>query len=192
MSDIAAPVEQKDSEPVVQSEDKVAYATFKKVLDEKKATQNKLTELQAQLDKFNSEREEQENARLAEQNRWKELYEKEVTKARRAEELAEGVKRQVREQKKKEALMAEIGLKREEFVKFVDFDTIPDADDGFDVDALKAYAMEFKKNFPELVREVKAPPPTGAAPSVVGSPSNYDLKNPKEVLEAYKRSIGAK
>lgn len=185
---IENPVGSEGKEPVASPEDKVSYETFKKLLDEKKSVQSKLMEMQASLDRFQAEREEAEQAKLVEQNRWKELYEAEANKRKKAEELAEGVRKAARDAKKKEAVLSTLGLKRDEFSRFVDFDAIPDTDDGFDLEAAKSYVEEFKKNYPELVKEVKQVPPTSTAPASSTSIKGYNIKDPNSIMEAFKAS----
>jgi hypothetical protein len=188
--DLQNPVDSVAQEPVAQpsSEDKVAYGTFKKLLDEKKAMQSQFNEMKAEFDRIKAERESAEQQKMIEQNRFKELYEVEQSKAKKAMELLEGHKRDMQENEKKKAVLSKLGLKREEFAKFVEMDRVTMVDDRVDEASLDAYVSEFKTKFPELVVEQKTPPPTSPAPSVNGKVISYDPKNPASVMEAFKRS----
>jgi len=183
------PVGQVDQEPVAQSasEDKVAYATFKKVLDEKKQMQSQFAEMKAQFDRLQADREAAEQQKLIEQNNFKALYEAEASKAKKAMEMLEGHKRDLAEKEKKKAVLSKLGLKRDEFAKFVDLDAIQGTDGQVDPTSLEAYVQDFRSKFPELVVESKTPPPTSPAPSVKGNVASYDKKNPAAILEEFKK-----
>jgi hypothetical protein len=180
-----------NEQPVVQvdasvedKQDMVKYETFQKVLSEKKNYQAQFNEMKASLDQLMAEKEAAEQQKLIERNEFKALYEREAASRKRAEELLEGVKKNAEDTEKRKAVLTELGLKREEFLSFVDLNAIPLVDGRVDEAALKSYAADFKAKFPELVVEHKAPPPTGRAPAVNGSPAAYDTKDPKAIMEA--------
>lgn len=181
------PVAQDVQEPVAQ-DDKVSYATFKKLLDEKKTLAAQFNEMKAQMDSFKASQEEAALAKMAEAGEYQKLYEAEKAKATKAVELLEAHRREVQETEKKKAVLSKLGLKREEYAGFVDMDKVQMADGKVDEASLDAFVAEFKAQFPEFVVEQKAPPPTGNAPKVVGRPAAYDPKDPKAILEVFKNS----
>jgi len=165
----------------VGSQDTVSHESFKKVLAEKKAMQAKLAEYQA-------EHEAREQAALVEQKKFEDLWKAEESKRKKAEELIEGIRLEKQNDTKRKAVLAEFGLKREEFLKFVDLDSIPlDSEGNLDLNSVKQQAAEFKAKFPELVVEHKAPPPTSTAPASFGT-VKVDLKDPKALLDVFKQT----
>jgi len=166
----------------VESQDVVSHESYKKVLAEKKAMQVKLAEFQAA-------QEAREQATLVEQKRYEDLWKSEESKRKKAEELIEGIKQEKVNESKRKAALTEFGLKREEFLKFIDIDAIPvDSEGNIDSNAVKAMASEFKVNFPELVVEHKAPPPTNQAPSSITGAVVIDPKDPKALMDFFKQT----
>ena len=102
-------------------------------------------------------------------------------------ELLEGHKRDAQENEKKKAVLSKLGLKRDEFARFVELDRVAMNDSGIDEASLDAYVSEFKTKFPELVVEQKTPPPTSHAPSSAGVVKAYDAKDPASIMAEIKR-----
>jgi len=131
----------------------VAYETYQKALDQRKADQARTRELQAQLDAFKSQQTEAEQTRLAEQSEFKKLYETEkAERTKLADNLKTVTTAQV-ESRKKEALKAELGgVRKDDYLKFADLGMIQVNDDGsVDMDSVKLTANRFRESFPELV-----------------------------------------
>jgi hypothetical protein len=176
----AIPVE--GAEAPVGTQDVVSHESFKKVLAEKKAMQAKLAE-------FEAAQEAATQAQMAEQKRFEELWKVEESRRVKAEELIEGIKKEKIRDKKRSAALTELGLKREEFLKFVDLDAIPVDDEGnVDSNAVKSFAADFRVKYPELVVEHKAPPPTNVAPSKQSGVVTVNPKDPKALLEIFKQT----
>lgn len=149
--------------PVVEVEDVVPRAKFRELLNEKKQTQAKLSELQTQLDRIQSEKEERERQALVEQNKFEELYKSTLSeKERLAQEIAKRddllkTKEELFIQALKlDAVLKEVGsLKRKEYQKFIQLDQIEiDEETGeINIDSVKKLANKFKSDHPELLEQ---------------------------------------
>lgn len=134
-------------------EEQVSYATYKKLLDQRKADRERARELQAKLDAAEAERGDAEKARLAEQQRFKELYEAEKKRAEELNGKLSSMTQAQIEARKREALKAELGgVRKDDYLKFADMSAIQVNEDGtVDTDAVKAAAAKFREAYPELV-----------------------------------------
>lgn len=184
----AGSVKGKDGEE--QSEETVAYETYKKVLDQRKADQAKARELAAEVERLRSEREAEQEAKLAEQKRFEELY---AAEKKKAEDLSNKIKEAETKsvmQKKRDALKQALGgVKRDEYLSFADLNSVLVLEDGtVDPDSVKAAAAKFREAHPELVAARQtAPLPNESATGFTAPPKGkalHELK-PAELKEMY-------
>jgi len=147
-----------NQEPVVPQKevvgDQVAYSSYKKVLDQRKADNARLKETQEQLNTLLAEKASEDEAKLAEQGKFKELLEAEQLKSQQATEQLQAFKEQGVIRSKEEALRKEIGqLKNPDYLKFADISNISmDADGKIDTESVKQVALNFKDSYPDLLQ----------------------------------------
>ncbi len=135
------------------ADDRVAYSTYKQLLDQRKADQARATAIQAELDRLKSDAESAEAVRLTEQNRFKELYESEKAKREASEGQVKETNAKIAAQRKRDALKAELGgVRKDEYLSFADLASIQLQDDGsVDSDSVKQAANKFREAHPELI-----------------------------------------
>jgi len=168
-------------EPNQSSEqERVDYAKYRELLDEKKKEQKKAREYEAKL-------KEVEEGKLVEQQRYKELFEARDTELNTLKSELEAKSRSELERMKRDALIREVGgLRRDEYAKFIDMDKIIlESDGNLNSESVKEYAKEFKKNFAELIRERSMPSQTPDKAPEVSEPSFNSLSS-EEMLKRMK------
>lgn len=138
-------------------EDVVSYDSYAKLLNQRKADQSRLKELQGKLEAIESAEKERESTKLKEQGEYKKLL------ARKEEEFNK-LQAQVRQHEKdmldahklqvvKSRLPGDV--LRPEYLGFIDLDKIPVLEDGtFDEQIVEQVAQEFTKNHSGLIRPV--------------------------------------
>ncbi len=159
------------------------------MLDQRKADRDKARDLQTRLDAVQAEREEADRTRLAEQARFKELYETEKKKASdldaRIKEMTQG---QI-EARKREAIKAELGgVRKDDYLKFADLSAVQVNDDGsVDTESVRAAANKFREAYPELVTGKAGSKLPNEAGSGYTPPKLKPLSemSPAELREAY-------
>lgn len=134
-------------------EGNVSVETYKRVLKQRKADREKAKALEEENNALKAERETAENAKLAEANEYKKLYETEKKKREETEsKLSEMSNKQVTDAKTKALSEALGGLKKSEYLKFADLSQIQMNDDGtVEGDSLATVVTVFRTNYPELV-----------------------------------------
>jgi hypothetical protein len=181
----------KGDESDVRSEETVAYETYKKVLDQRKADQAKARELTAEVERLRSERESEQEAKLAEQKRFEELY---AAEKKKAEELSARIKDAETKsiaQRKRDALKQALGgVKRDEYLSFADLNSVLVQEDGtVDADSVKAAAAKFREAHPELITSRQATPLPSESATGFAPPKGKALHelNPSELKELYSK-----
>jgi hypothetical protein len=168
------------------ADDKVSYETYKKVLDQRKADRDKARELQEQLDALKAEKESAEAARLSEQKRFEELYQKEKTKAEQLAGQIKDMTTQQVERAKTSALKDALGVSKAEYLKFADLSLITLTEDGTpDPESVKAAANKFRESYPELIPAKSGSKIPGEAPKDGGLPKP---KDPMQMSQAELRA----
>lgn len=159
-----------------QIEQKVAYETYKKVLDEKKSFQKR-------LDEFERKAKEQMEAELKAKEQYRELYE---TKQKELEEIADRLKvkeLETQNYQKMGAFLKNVqGEVPQQYWGLIDLDKIIMDDSGkVDEGSVKKAVKDFERNYPEVIKRAKTQMPNDAAAGAKGSLS-YDewLKLPYE------------
>ncbi len=169
----------------------VAFETHKRLLDQRKADQAKARDLQAKLDAAMADKEAAETTRLAEQAQWKDLYEKEKKKAEGLGSQLQHLTTSQIESRKREAVKEALGgVRKDDYLKFLDLNAVQLNDDGsVDAESVKAAANKFRESYPELV----AVKPAGKIPNEAAS--GYKPGAPKSLEEmtfAEKKALLAK
>lgn len=167
----------------------VSVEAHKRLLAQRKADRDKARALEEERNTLKAQLEAKDAETLAEQSRYKELYEAEKKKREESDgKLADMSRAQV-ESAKKAALREALGISKQEYLKFADLSSIQMNDDGTpDSDSLKAVANKFRESYPELL-PVKASgtlpnnaPGNGGAPK---PPKSYAEMSAEELRAAY-------
>lgn len=162
--------------PVGQSQvdnEMVPRSHARKLLDEKKKAEKELAQLRARLDELEAERKAMEEAKLAEQNRFKELAEqreKEIQKKeleiKKRDELLNAIKAEYEAERKRAEVLEQLGakFKKPQYEKFLNIDEVPD-----DPEERKNWITKFKNEHADLLVFANVTPPPGTAPLSGGS-----------------------
>lgn len=150
------------------TEQKVAYETYKKVLDEKKSFQKR-------LDEFERKAKEQAEAQLREKEQYRELYE---AKEKEFQEIAERLKVKEEEtqnyQKMGAFLKNVTGDIPQQYWGLIELGKIVIDETGkVDETSVKKAVKDFERLYPEVIKRAKSTMPNDAATGAKGSLS-YD------------------
>jgi hypothetical protein len=131
----------------------VSYETYQKAIDQRKADQKKARDLQATLDAMNAEKNAADEQRLADTKKFEELYNKEKTERAKLQETLQSMTARQVENAKRDAVKAALGgVKKDDYLKFLDLSVVQLNDDGTaDAESVKAAANKFRESYPELV-----------------------------------------
>ena len=145
-------------------EDSVKYETYKKVLDQRKSDQARLKSIDEELNALKAEKASAEEARLAEQGKFQEMYEAEQLKAKALQESIDANNAREARRSKEEALRRELGpLRKPEYLNFADVESISmDADGNIDPESVKQVALRFKDSYADLIGDKAGGLPNGA------------------------------
>jgi len=145
-------------------DDSVAYSTYKRVLDQRKADSSKLKTVEEELNALRAEKASSEEAKLAEQGQFKELLEAEKLKSEELQRSLNDHNSRSIARNKEEALRKELGpLKNDEYLKFADVESISmDADGNIDLESVKQSALKFRDNYPDLLKSESSGLPNNA------------------------------
>lgn len=170
-----------------QTEQRVAYETYKKVLDEKKSFQKR-------LDEFERKAKEQMEAELKQKEQYRELYE---SKEKELEEIAARLKVKEEETQNYQKMGAFLkGIQGEvpqQYWGLIDLDKIMVDESGkVDEGSVKKAVRDFEKSFPEIIKRAKTQMPNDAAAGGNGSLS-YDewLKLPYDEKRKRQKDVQA-
>lgn len=149
----------------------VAYETYERTLTQAKQSKAKQRELEEKLNALLAEREANEKSQLAEQNKYKELFEASEVAAKAAKEETAALVAAQTVARKREAVAAHIGsVSKPEFLQFVNLDNV-DLDNP---DSVIEEATRFKAEYPMVLKTATQPIPNSAAP---GTPSSQGKPN---------------
>lgn len=178
--------------------DSVSYESHRKLLNEYKQNKSVLEDIQAKYSELTKRLEAEEEAKLKEQQKWREIAEKKEKELKNAAEQIQFLNKKhqnkIKEDHFKKALGAD--LKRA-FMAHVDLDSIAINEQTGEVDemTLQNVLEQFKEEFPELVPSEKEDPKPAESrfklpqknPKGKTSISSQDLKglSVKELKELY-------
>ena len=149
----------------------VAYETYERTLTQAKQQKAKTRDLEEKLNALLAEKEASEKSQLAEQNKFKELYEASEAAAKVAKEETAALITAQMVARKREAVSAHIGaVSKPEFLQFVNLDNV-DLDSP---DSIIEEATRFKAEYPMVLKTATTPLPNNAAP---GTPSSQGKTN---------------
>lgn len=157
----------------------VSLDSHKRLLAQRKADRARVRELEAERATMQAEREQAEADRLAEQNKYKELYEKEVKAKKDLEsKLSDMTTSQITKEKKLALDKALGGIKKSEYLGFADLASVQMNDDGtVDMESVATAANKFRESYPELV-------PTKQTGRIdTGAPRDAAPKQPRKLSE---------
>lgn len=174
----AAPQENVSQEP--KQEQYVSKKAYEEVTRDMHKNKQKAKELEVAYNELQAQLKAQEEAKLHEQERWKELYEKRETEL--ADERKNAQEQQSRYLKsvKLSALKQEIGANiKDDYLSFADLSSISFNDDGsIDKDTLHEVANSFRKEHGQLIPQSDNVNITGQAPNnQAPAPSDVDVRN---------------
>jgi len=204
MEDIVSD-DKKNDDGVIEKKDVVAYETYQRLLDQRKADQAKLKTFEEKEAELEKQRKELEESKLKDEGNWKALLEareeKLIELANQKTEYENKVlmfEQQFQEAAKLQALQEAIGgkFKHKSYYNLVDTDKIivnPESGE-IDQDSVKKYADSFLKEHKELIAFSK-PQVHDRAPGQSGSMTyeewlvlaKTDPKKAKEKIKEVKR-----
>lgn len=173
-----------DQSTIENKDDKVQYSTYSKVLGEKKRVQAQNEALNAELADLRRERDERENAALAEQNKFKELYEKRDAEARQLQEQYNGLQNQYQSKAKMDAVLGKIGapLLNDKYSSFIDLGSV----DLEDAASIESAAASFRKEHGHLIQNSN-PVHSQAPGTVSGLAKPIDEMSEKEIWASFNK-----
>lgn len=142
----------------------VSYETHKKLLSQRKADQAKAKDLEEKYNALLAEKQANEEQALAEQGKFKEMFEKERQQSQiLQDQMREAANRELKF-KKEIALKSMLGtLKKDDYLVFADINAIQLSDDGqIDIESVKEVAEKFQNDHPHLLLQESASLPNGA------------------------------
>ena len=169
-------VSEKHEDTNSSEEDKVAYNTYKKLLNEKKQQQQKLEELLSWRKEIELQKEEEEEKKLKEQQKWQEIADKKEKELKKLQEQMSFEKKKQQNKIKEEAFKDALGANlKKAYMLHVDLDAIDLSEDGqIDEYTLENVVDKFKEEFPELL------------------PKKEEKKEERQVMLPNKRPKGVK
>ena len=131
----------------------VAYDTYQKVLDQRKADRARARELEAELATVKAKQAEADEKALADQKKFEELYTKEKGERAKLQETVQSMTQRQVENAKREAIKAALGgVRKDDYAKFFDLSAVQLNEDGsVDPESVKVAANKFRESYPELV-----------------------------------------
>lgn len=149
---------------------KEAYVTkkaYEEVSQDMHKFKQKAKELEATVNEFQAQMKAQEDAKMQEQEQWKQLFEKREAELEAMRKEASEKDRRFQSSVKISALKQEIGgTIRDEYLRFANLDAIALNDDGtIDKASLQEVANGFRKEHGQLIQPSDNADITGHAPS---------------------------
>ena len=176
-----------------QQDNKVAYETYKKTVDQVHNQKRELDELRSKIAEFNARQESQEKEKLESQQKFEELYKSEQEKASKILEEKSLVEKQFQKHLKENALKSELGkIKKDEYLQFADIDSITLDESGtINIDSVKDVANKFRENYSDLLISETNLPPSDAPKGKSGKKLSYDdwLKLPAKDQKARLKDV---
>jgi hypothetical protein len=181
----SVPVEVASSEKD-KSQDKVAYETYRSLLNEAKTAKEKVKVLEA-AQKLQTE------SKMKEQNEWKALAEAKELEAKNLSDKLNGLESTITESIKLNAFQKHLGgkIKSDEYYQFVDTNSIAYNPETKRVDdeSVKKVVAEFVKRHASLVEFKTGKMPNEAASNISTKQKNYSEMSTDEI-EAELRKLG--
>lgn len=161
--DVGSADEQADN----RSADSVDYETYKKAVSREKSLKQRLAEAEAKAKEFDQWKKEQEEKKLMDEKRYKDLLSRREEELKREREARSSIETQMISSLKKQALERELGgVKKPEYLSFADLSAIEVDENGQIVaETLKYVAEKYKDDHPDLLKSTPKGMPSGAPKS---------------------------
>lgn len=154
----------------------VSRDAYDKLLGQRKADQAKIRDMEARLGTIEAEKAAAAEAALAEQGKFKEMFESEKQRRADLEASLTEFKQNDIIRRKTDALKSSIGdVLKDEYLRFADFNKIELSEDGSIIpETVQAVAEAFKIEHPHLIRPIKdLPSDSGSS----GGPKKLSYKD---------------
>lgn len=177
--------------------DPVAYDSYQKILDEKKAQSARLKAAEEKLAQLEKEQKEREDAKLKEQGKYKEALTAKEQELAAQKAKHEELQKQITDGRKLSAFLDSVegGVDRR-YWNLIDLDLIEIGDDGMpSEDSVKKAADAFKESYPEVVKKKAAaePPNNHGTPPGAGKISYNDwTKLPAKEMRERRKDVDPK
>ena len=158
-------------EDVKEKKDQVEYDTFKRLLSQKKASDEKLAGYEKRLKDIEMKEELDKQENLKKQAKFEELSKELESKLETERSEKETFKKSWLDTHKLQAVLDKLPgkPKRQEYMSFIDLDAIKiDAESGIDADSVEAAANNFLTNYGELLTKPSNSELPNDAPSSKG------------------------
>ena len=183
----SASTQEPSGQPETNSNDKVAYDTYRRVLAEAK-------KLKDQVKLYEEEKSKGHEQKLKEQNEWKALAEAKSAQAEQLEKALKEQQEQIVNGMKYQEFEKHLGgrLKSRDYATFIDFDKIvinPETKQ-IDQDSAKSVVSQFVKEHSSLVEFATGKLPNGAPKQFEGNASFETLKTKEDFKKAMAIAMG--
>jgi hypothetical protein len=168
------------------STDKVDYETYKRTVSREKALKAQLAEAQAKAKEFDDWKAQQEEQKMMEEKKYKELLTKRDEEIKKEREARSNLQNQMVSSLKRQALERELGgVKRPEYLSFADLASIELGEDGqIVIESLKSVADAFRNTHADLIKGSSDALPSGAPKAAFQGEAQKELTY-KEMLELH-------
>ena len=136
-------------------EDKVAYETYARLLDQRKKDQDKLEKVAKELEAFKTAEKERADEALRQKEDWKTLVSQKEEELKTVKSELTGIKTSLQDGSKINAVLNQLqGKVSEAYFQLFDLSKVAMNPDTGTVDEASAqrYAMEFTQKYPELIK----------------------------------------
>jgi hypothetical protein len=166
----------------------VSREAYQRVLDQRKADRDRAKAAEEKATQLQAEKDAAEAEKLAQANEYKKLFEAEKKKREEVEgRMSQMTQAQVT-RAKTDALKAELGISKTEYLNFADLAAVQMNDDGtVEPESIKTVANKFRESYPDLLPSrsggrLPQNAPAGTQPKLQKKISEM---NPAELREAY-------
>lgn len=200
----SSPVDNAQEQVQEKTSDAVSYESHRKLLNEYKQSKTRLSEIEAKYQELTKKLEADEEQKMKEQQKWREIAEKKEKELKNAADQINFLNKKQQNKIKEDSFKAALGANlKKAFMMHVDLDAISLDDDGeVDEMTLQNAVEKFKEEFPELMpqekteetKEKKFSLPQKTAKGKSSSISVQDLKglSVRELKELYTEQLNNK
>lgn len=174
----------------------VPRKAYEEVTSDMHKYKSKVKDAHAKLNEYEARLKSIEEEKLKEQNRWKELYEKEQHERAKIEEERSRDRKLYLESVKLSALKSELGGDvRPEYLRFADLDSIQIDETGtLSSESVKEVANQFRQNHPSLIPSSNdtniTSAPAASSTNVQQGPKDISQMSIQEKMEMLARMKG--
>lgn len=155
----------------------VSRKAYEEVTRDMHKNKQKAKELEMKLSEYEAQLKAQEEAKLHEQQQYKELFEKRDAELEQARQEAQKERSRFTRSVKMAALKQELGGKvKDQYLSFANLDAITVNEDGsIDSESLRNVANDFRNQHAQLIPTDSSANVTGHAPGSVEPPQKVDI-----------------